>query len=126
MAQWTFQSEMPKARVNICLDLHMRSAKKKVELPLKVLALGSIYNGKESCPLSERKPITIHKLNFDNVLAELNSEFSYSVRNTLAGDGSEENVHLSFSGIKDFEPEAVAKQISQLRAMLALRKFFVI
>ncbi|EBN1626692.1 type VI secretion system contractile sheath small subunit, partial [Salmonella enterica] len=37
------------------------------------------------------------------------------------GDGSEENIKLSFSEMKDFEPEAIAKQIPQLRAMLAMR-----
>lgn len=44
-----------------------------------------------------------------------------TVQNTLAGDGSEESVRLSFSDMKDFEPEQVARQIPQLRAMLAMR-----
>lgn len=121
MAESTFQSEMPKARVNIRLDLHTGSAQKKIELPLKLLALGSFSNGKETRSLSERESINVNKLNFDNVLSELNPEVSYSVRNTLTGDGSKDNIHLSFSEMKDFEPEAVAKQIPQLRAMLAMR-----
>ncbi|MFT1600754.1 type VI secretion system contractile sheath small subunit, partial [Enterobacter hormaechei subsp. oharae] len=41
--------------------------------------------------------------------------------NTMAGDGSEESIKLNFSDIKDFEPEQVARQIPQLRAMLAMR-----
>ncbi len=32
-----------------------------------------------------------------------------------------ENVRLRFTDIKDFEPEQVARQIPQLRAMLAMR-----
>ncbi|VDZ72528.1 type VI secretion protein [Atlantibacter hermannii] len=44
-----------------------------------------------------------------------------TVQNTLAGEGSEESVKLSFSDMKDFEPERVARQIPQLRAMLAMR-----
>ncbi|MCW6374886.1 type VI secretion system contractile sheath small subunit, partial [Klebsiella pneumoniae] len=44
-----------------------------------------------------------------------------SVPNTLAGNGEEENVRLRFTDIKDFEPEQVARQIPQLRAMLAMR-----
>jgi type VI secretion system protein ImpB len=43
------------------------------------------------------------------------------VPNTLAGNGEEENVRLRFTDIKDFEPEQVARQIPQLRAMLAMR-----
>lgn len=121
MAESTFQSEIPKARVNIRLDLHTGSAQKKVELPLKLLALGDFSNGKENRPLSERTILNIHKNNFDSVLSELNPEVNYSVLNTLADDGSEGNVKLQFSEMKDFEPEQVARQIPQLRAMLAMR-----
>ena len=37
----SFQNEVPTARVNIKLDLHTGNAKKKVELPLKLLAVGA-------------------------------------------------------------------------------------
>ena len=43
----SFQNEVPTARVNIKLDLHTGNAKKKVELPLKLLAVGDYSNGKE-------------------------------------------------------------------------------
>ncbi|WP_151995167.1 type VI secretion system contractile sheath small subunit [Buttiauxella massiliensis] len=121
MAESTFQSEIPKARVNIRLDLHTGSAQKKVELPLKLLAVGDFSNGKEDLPLSERSKINVNKNNFNSVLSELNPELKYSVPNTLSDDGSEENVSLSFQEMKDFEPEQVARQIPQLRAMLAMR-----
>lgn len=42
----SFQNEVPTARVNIKLDLHTGNAKKKVELPLKLLAVGDYSNGK--------------------------------------------------------------------------------
>jgi type VI secretion system protein ImpB len=121
MAESTFQSEIPKARVNIRLDLHTGSAQKKVELPLKLLAVGDFSNGKETLPLSERSKINVNKNNFNSVLSELNPELKYSVPNTLSNDGSEENITLSFQEMKDFEPEHVARQIPQLRAMLAMR-----
>ncbi|MCE0828737.1 type VI secretion system contractile sheath small subunit [Buttiauxella sp. A2-C2_NF] len=121
MADSTFQSEIPKARVNIRLDLHTGSAQKKVELPLKLLAVGDFSNGKETLPLSERSKVNINKNNFNSVLSELNPEVKYSVSNTLSNDGTEENVSLSFQEMKDFEPEQVARQIPQLRAMLAMR-----
>ena len=43
------------------------------------------------------------------------------MKNTLAGDNSEENVKLAFKDMKDFEPEQIARQIPQLKAMLAMR-----
>ncbi|EOC1306177.1 type VI secretion system contractile sheath small subunit [Cronobacter dublinensis] len=117
----SFQNEVPKARINLKLALHTGGAQKKVELPLKLLTVGDFSNGRESRSLSEREKINVNKNNFNSVLSEFNPEVSLAVPNTLAGDGSEENVTLSFSDIKDFEPEQVARQIPQLRAMLAMR-----
>ncbi|MDU6926590.1 type VI secretion system contractile sheath small subunit [Franconibacter helveticus] len=117
----TFQNEVPKARINLKLSLHTGGAQKKIELPLKLLTVGDFSNGKENRPLSEREKIDINKNNFDSVLSEFNPEVKLTVKNTLADDGSEESVKLSFSGMKDFEPEQVARQIPQLRAMLAMR-----
>ncbi|MFK3662733.1 type VI secretion system contractile sheath small subunit [Scandinavium sp. NPDC088450] len=117
----SFQGEIPKARVNISLDLHTGGAQKKVELPLKLLTTGDFSNGKATGTLAEREKININKNNFDAVLGELNPEINVTVRNTLAGDDSEENIHLSFQKMKDFEPEAVARQVPQLKAMLAMR-----
>ncbi|STQ59559.1 type VI secretion protein [Pseudescherichia vulneris] len=102
----SFQNEIPRARVNIKLDLVTGGAQKKVELPLKLLSVGDFSNGKAEGPLSEREKININKNNFNSVLAELNPAINLTVRNTLADDGSEENVHLSFQNMKDFEPEA--------------------
>ncbi|PSI94387.1 type VI secretion system contractile sheath small subunit, partial [Klebsiella michiganensis] len=52
---------------------------------------------------------------------EFSPEISLTVQNTLAGDSAEENIQLRFADMKDFEPEQVARQIPQLRAMLAMR-----
>jgi len=117
----SFQNEIPRARVNIKLDLVTGGAQKKVELPLKLLSVGDFSNGKSEGTLSEREKININKNNFNSVLADLNPELSLTVKNTLADDGSEENIKLSFQNMKDFEPEAVARQIPQLRAMLSMR-----
>jgi type VI secretion system protein ImpB len=111
MASNSFQNEVPKARVNIKLDLHTGGAQKKVELPLKLMVMGDYSNGKEQRPLSERSKVDINKNNFDSVLAE----------NTLVGDDSDTSVELNFKSMKDFEPEQVARQIPQLRALLAMR-----
>ena len=117
----SYQSEIPKARVNIQLSLHTGGAQKKVELPLKLLVVADYSNGAEQRPVSERENVNITKINFDSVLAGFSPSINLSVENTLAGDGSEENVSLSFREMKDFEPEQVAAQIPQLKAMLAMR-----
>lgn len=117
----SFQKEIPKARINLKLDLHTGGASKKMELPLKLLVTGDFSNGQETAPLSERKKTDINKNNFNSVLADYSPSVNLTVENTLAGDGSEENIHLTFRNMKDFTPEQVARQIPQLKAMLAMR-----
>lgn len=117
----SYQSEIPKARINLKLDLHTGGASKKSELPLKLLIAGDLSNGQNSAPLSERKKVDLNKNNFDSVLSEYSPKINLAVKNTLAGDGSEESISLSFQSMKDFEPEQIARQIPQLKAMLAMR-----
>ncbi|MFK8330590.1 type VI secretion system contractile sheath small subunit [Pseudomonas sp. BJa5] len=121
MASSSFQNEVPKARVNIKLDLHTGGARKDVELPLRLMLMGDYSNGKEQRPLSERSKTGINKLNFDSVLAEYSPGLKLAVQNTLANEGTDTTVELNFQHMKDFEPEQVARQIPQLRALLAMR-----
>lgn len=121
MASNSFQNEVPKARVNIKLDLHTGGAQKKVELPLKLMLMGDYSNGREAAPLSERHKVNINKNNFDSVLSEYAPGVKLAVENTIAGEGAESSVALEFRAMKDFEPEQVARQIPELRALLAMR-----
>ena len=115
MSNSSFQSEIPKVRINLKLDLHTGGASKKTELPLKLLVAGDFSNSQESAPLSERKKVDLNKNNFDSVLSEYSPNVNLTVKNTLADDGSEDNISLTFRSMKDFTPEQVSRQIPQLR-----------
>ncbi|KAA6169487.1 type VI secretion system contractile sheath small subunit [Pseudomonas edaphica] len=121
MASNSFQNEVPKARVNIKLDLHTGGAQKKIELPLKLMVMGDYSNGQEQRPLSERNKVDINKNNFDSVLAEFSPSVKLAVENTLVEGDAEASIALTFRNMKDFEPEQVARQMPQLRALLAMR-----
>ena len=121
MASDSFQNEVPKARVNIKLDLHTGGAQKKVELPLKLMVMADYSNGREQRPLSERSKVDINKNNFNSVLAEFRPSVKLVVPNTLVDDGSDASLDLTFRNMKDFQPEQVARQMPDLRAMLAMR-----
>ncbi|NIF25127.1 type VI secretion system contractile sheath small subunit [Pantoea sp. Tr-811] len=121
MASNSFQNEVPKARVNIKLDLHTGGAQRKVELPLKLMLMGDYSNGREQRPLSERSKVNVNKNNFDSVLSEFSPSLKLVVEDTLGNAGGETPVDLNFQRMKDFEPEQVARQIPQLRALLAMR-----
>ena len=117
----SFQREIPKARINLKLDLHTGGAQKKTELPLKLLVTGDFSNGKETASLSERVKVNINKNNFNSVLSDYSPKVNLVVENILTGNGSEENIGLTFRDMKDFTPEEVARQIPQLKAMLSMR-----
>ena len=121
MSNSSFQSEIPKVRINLKLDLHTGGASKKTELPLKLLVAGDFSNSQESAPLSERKKVDLNKNNLDSVLSEYSPNVNLTVKNTLADDGSEDKISLTFRSMKDFTPEQVSRQIPQLKAMLSMR-----
>lgn len=86
-----------------------------------MLVAGDFSNSQESAPLSERKKVDLNKNNFDSVLSEYSPNVNLTVKNTLADDGSEDNISLTFRSMKDFTPEQVSRQIPQLKAMLSMR-----
>ncbi|KKM52856.1 type VI secretion system contractile sheath small subunit [Yersinia pestis] len=118
MSSSSFQNEIPKARINIKLDLHTGGAQKKVELPLKLLVMGDYSNGQEQRPLSEREKLNINKNNFNSVLAEFQPSLKLAVPDTLAGDNTDTAVSLTFNDMKDFEPENVALDNATFRREL--------
>ncbi len=117
----SFQKEIPKARINISLDVETGGAKKKVELPLKMLVMGDFSNGKAEGRLVDRERIEINKNNFESVLKDISPQVRYQVPNRLANDGSEIDVDLKFESMKSFHPEQVAGQVPELHSMMAMR-----
>ncbi len=117
----SFQHEVPRARVNITLDVETGGAKKKKELPLKLLVMGDYTKGKTTGRVVERERIQVSRDNLESVLEDLSPTLSYSVENKLRNDGSEIQVDLKFDSFKAFHPEQVAAQVPALNDMLAMR-----
>jgi type VI secretion system protein ImpB len=117
----SFQNEIPKARVNITLDVETNEGRRKKELPLKLLVIGDFSNGKTEGPVPDRERISINKNNFDKVLKDLTPELSFTVPNQIKKDGSELHLQLKMEAMKDFHPEEIIKQIPELRNLLAMR-----
>lgn len=117
----SYQSEIPKARINLKLDLHVGDAQRQSELPLKMVVAGDFSNGRETAPLSERNKININKLNIQQVVAEFAPSVSFDVKHIHDGEETEEKINLTFRQMKDFTPEHVARQMPRLQAMLMMR-----
>lgn len=117
----SFQNEIPKARVNITLDVETGEGRKKKELPLKLLVMGDFSNGKTQGPLAERERIDINKNNFDKVINEIAPELSFAVPNKIKNNGEELGVHLTMDSMRKFHPEEIIKQVPELSNLLAMR-----
>lgn len=117
----SFQKEIPKARVNITLDVETGGAKKKLELPMKLLVMGDFSNGKTQGRVAERERININKDNFESVMRNLAPQLDIHVENKMNNDGNDIRVQLDVDSIKSLDPEIVAEQIPELHKMLAMR-----
>ena len=114
-------SVAPKERVNIVYKPATGVDEEK-ELPLKMAVLGDFTQRPDDTPLEERKPISIDKDNFNDVMKGLNLETTLSAKNVLAKEeGAAMAVSMRFQNMKDFEPESVVKQVPELKKLLELR-----
>jgi type VI secretion system protein ImpB len=116
-------SVAPRERVNIVYRPATGGAREEVELPLKMLVLGDFTFKPDDRRVEDREPINVDKDNFNEVLKAQNINVDVTVPNKLSGEPEEEmNVTLKFESIKDFEPEAIAKNTAELNQLLELRK----
>ena len=120
-------SVAPKERVNIKFKPGTGNVKEDVELPLKLLMVGDFTGRPDDRPVEERGLADINKDNFDDVLKGHELKLDLSVANKLddAADAPDVRASLTFKKLKDFEPEAVARQVPELSKLLELREALV-
>ena len=114
-------SVAPKERVNIVYKAATGGRIEEKELPLKLLMIGDYTGRSESTPVEERKAVAITKETFDDVLASQNVVLNLQVSNRIDNRGGELAANLHFSALRDFTPEAIARQIPELQQLLELR-----
>jgi len=107
------------SRVNIVISDGLRG-QAEPELPFKVLVMGDYTFKDDKRPIEKREPIDINKSNFDSVMQSFNLSLELSVPDKLAGAG-DVPVALKFGTLKDFRPEAIARQVPQLKNLVELR-----
>jgi type VI secretion system protein ImpB len=115
-------SVAPKERVNIVYKSAVDGAQAEVELPNKLLVISDFTLQQDERPLEDRQPIAVDKDNFDDVLKGQNLKIDFSVDNKLVDDPDAKiPVHLEFSSLKDFDPDAVAKAVPEISDLLEVR-----
>lgn len=120
-------SVAPKERINVTFKPATGGAQEEIELPLKLLAIGDYTLRKDERKVEERKPISIDKMTFDEVLAKQALSLTLSVPNRLQDDeGNEEMaVQLHVKSMKDFNPASLVDQVPELKKLMELRDALV-
>lgn len=117
----SFQKEKPPARVNLFLEVQKGDAQEKMELPLRMLVLGDFEGRESGVPLEDREKVNVNKDNFDAVLKASDLHMDLTVPDRLREGDEEMQVALRFDDLKSFSPEEVAKQVPELKKLLAMR-----
>ncbi|MGA8135782.1 MULTISPECIES: type VI secretion system contractile sheath small subunit [Pseudomonas] len=120
-------SVAPKERINVTFKPALGNAQEEIELPLKLLVLGDFTQQADERKVEDRKPISIDKNNFDDVLAKQNLNLTISVPNRLQeeGEADELAVSINVDSMKDFSPANLVEQIPELKKLMELRDALV-
>jgi len=116
-------SVAPKERVNIVYRPATGDAKEEVELPLKLMVLGDFTLKPDDRMVEDRDPVSIDKDNFNDVLKGQGLELSLNVPNALSGKDDEQlAVQMKFESLKDFDPDAIVRNVPELAKLMDLRE----
>jgi len=116
------QSVAPKERVNITYKASVGDAQEETELPLKILMVGDYTGRPDDTPLEERKPISIDKENFGEVMAKQDLKATIQVPDKLSSEkDASMSLELKFKGLGDFTPDGIVNQVPELKKLIELR-----
>lgn len=117
----------PKERINVTFKPATGGAQEEIELPLKLLAIGDYTHREDERKIEDRKPISIDKLNFDEVMAKQELNLTLSVPNRLQQESGAEElaVQLRLNSMKDFNPASLVEQLPELKKLMELRDALV-
>lgn len=113
-------SKARQSRVDIKISDALRG-KAEPELPFRILVMGDYTQKNDDRPIEEREPLDINKSNFDAVMQGFNLSLNLSVDDRISGKG-EMPISLRFGNLKDFRPEAIAKQVPELQRLVKMRE----
>ena len=109
-------------RVQIEYDVEVYGAQKKVQVPFVMGVMSDLSgaNNAELPAIEERKALEIDVDNFDTRLQAMKPRVSFTVPNTLTGEGNL-SVDITFESMDDFSPAAVARKVAPIAKLLEAR-----
>lgn len=117
----------PKERINVTFKPATGGAQEEIELPMKVMVTGDFLQRHDPRNLIDRKPVSINKNNFEEVLSKQELSLQIAVPDRLRDNAADSDipVTLNFNCMRDFEPAGIAEQVPEMRKLLQLRDALV-
>lgn len=118
-------SVAPKERINIKYVPATSGQQDEKELPLRMAVIGDFLGKEDDTPIEERQVMRVDRNTFSSVMEEANIQMDFQVANVLEEGQDQDNdltVRLNIKSLKDMEPDAIARQVPELNAMLELRE----
>lgn len=116
-------SVAPKERINVKFVPSTGDQQAEIELPMKTVVIGDFTGRADDSPIESRQAVEIDKLTFNSVMKEMDLERTLEVPNALSEDEDATlTMTLGFESLKDFEPDAIAKKVPELKKLLELRE----
>ena len=115
-------SVAPKERVNIRFTPATGNQTEEIELPFKQVVIGKFNTRADETPVEDRESVNVDKESFNSVMLAQNLSLDFSVADVLSGEeDASMPVNLTFSTLKDFEPEQIVNRVPELRKLMELR-----
>ncbi|MCL1986208.1 MAG: type VI secretion system contractile sheath small subunit [Betaproteobacteria bacterium] len=118
----------PKERINVTFKPATGGAVEEIELPMKVMVMGDFLQRFDSRPIMDRKPVSINKQNYAEVMAKQELHLETMVPNRLRDQEDSEDdmrINLKFNSMRDFEPGNIVEQMPELQQLMRLREALV-
>jgi type VI secretion system protein ImpB len=117
-------SVAPKERINVTFKPATGGAVEEIELPMKVMVLGDFQQRQDPRAPSERKPVSINKNNFAEVMEKQELHLDLAIPDVLrdGGEGNDLSLSLDIRSMRDFEPGNILEQIPETNKLLRIRE----
>ncbi|MGB1239221.1 MAG: type VI secretion system contractile sheath small subunit [Pseudomonadales bacterium] len=118
--------DLPKDRIELNYISEQLGDHQRVELPFKLLLLGNYKGREEEVSITDRRCVNVETANFPEVMREAKVRLQTTVEDKLSSKGSDSDgslaVDIQFDSLRDFHPDAFAKQVPELDTLLKFRK----
>ena len=118
------KNKIPNSRLMINYETQVDGVLKKKELPYRVLVVGDLSKGRSDDAKKEFADRQVRRIKngVDRTLDDMNISFDFEAPNFVSKDPSNLKVDYKIQSIKDFRPDAVAKKVPEIRALLEMKE----